>query len=244
MNSFATENTETRQTTPAFMNDIWASHEVDPTMALYLPWVVPPSFIAAWERGTGQTLDPSIKVERTAEYIKKVFKDLGYGDVSDVALQSQFGTGVDGSPVSHGPFKHYRAQVWFRKWNDSSLVASLQSRIRRSGEVRLVHSDPQYWVVKENQFATHREFSLDKQLRKALREVDSLMAKGPEQQQNADEVMTAPVVAGACKPRPRGRPPCGHTWDAEQGAYVRIHKRPPGRPPVGMKWDERQGKYV
>ena len=86
------------------------------------------------------------------------------------------------------------------------------------------------------------EFSLDKQLRRALREVDSL-TKGPEQQQ-ADEVMTAPVVEGAFKTRPRGRPPCGHTWDAEAGAYVRLHKRPPGRPPVGRKWDERQGKYV
>lgn len=242
MNSFATEIAETRQTAPAFLNSIWASHEVDPTMALYMPWVVPPSFISAWERGTGQTLDPAIKVERTAEYIKKVFKDLGYGEVSDVALQSQFGSGTEGNPVSHGPFKHYRAQVWFRKWNDDALVASLQSRIRRDGEVRLVHSDPQFWVVKENQFATHREFSLDKQLRRALREVDSLSTKSPEQQQ-ADEVMTAPVVGGF-KPRPRGRPPCGHTWDAVQGAYVRVHKRPPGRPPVGRNWDERQGKYV
>jgi hypothetical protein len=243
MNSFATENIENRQPAPTYMKNIWSNHEVDPTMALYLPWVVPPSFIAAWERGTGQTLDPSIKVERTAEYIKKVFRDLGYGEVSDVALQSQFGSGTEGNPVSHGPFKHYRAQVWFRKWNDDALVASLQSRIRRDGEVRLVHSDPQYWVVKENQFATHREFSLDKQLRRALREVDSL-TKCPEQQQQADEVMTAPVVEGAFKPRPRGRPPFGHTWDAEAGAYVRLHKRPPGRPPVGRKWDERQGKYV
>lgn len=241
MNGFATENADAHLP-PAFLNNIWASHDVDQTMALYMPWVVPPSFIGAWERGTGQTLDPSIKVERTAEYIKKVFKDLGYGEVSDVALQSQFGSGMDGKPASHGPFKHYRAQVWFKKWNDDSLVSSLQSRIRRHGEVRLIHSDPQYWVVKENEFATHREFSLDKQLRRALREVDSLSMKSPEQ--STDEVMTAPVVEGACKARPRGRPPVGHTWDGEKGAYVRLHKRPPGRPPVGRKWDERQGKYV
>ena len=73
------------------------------------------------------------------EYIKNIFQKLGIADVKHIEFIKRY---LDDD---------YDAYIYMHKWYDGSAVEHLQDKIRDpEREARIVHDDPEYWILKPN----------------------------------------------------------------------------------------------
>jgi hypothetical protein len=73
-------------------------------------------------------------------FIIKVFEEnIRFGKIRSVHMQK-----IPGS-------KHnYTAIIHFESWNETIVTTNFQTRIFKQGFARVVHNDPWYWIVMEN----------------------------------------------------------------------------------------------
>ena len=80
------------------------------------------------------------------EYFKKVFKSLNIGTIKRVDFQPKYSV-YSGGSVGKIAFIHMES------WAENTSVKNLQEKIKdETGdkEARIVHDDPQYWVLRRN----------------------------------------------------------------------------------------------
>ena len=78
----------------------------------------------------------------TGEYIAKVFEKLKIGMVDHVDFVSK---------VDRRGRQYNAAYVHFKHWFDGAIAANFQERVLNpKKEARIVHDDPWYWIVLEN----------------------------------------------------------------------------------------------
>jgi hypothetical protein len=87
------------------------------------------------------------------EYIRNTFKSLNIGDVKRVDFQTKT---TPYSDTSHGKL----AFVHMERWFNNICVHNLQERILdENNEARIVHDDPQYWLLLRNKRPIPENFS-------------------------------------------------------------------------------------
>ena len=75
--------------------------------------------------------------DATVEYITKIFQTLNIGIVNYIYFQDRIDEG--------------KTAIIYLKWNKNIIVENLQYRIKDlHKQARLVHNDPEYWVLLEN----------------------------------------------------------------------------------------------
>lgn len=83
---------------------------------------------------------PRVYANITQKFIIKVFEDkIRFGKIRSVHMQK----------IPHSK-NNYSAIINFESWNETIVTANFQTRIFKQGFARVVHDDPWYWIVMEN----------------------------------------------------------------------------------------------
>ena len=86
-------------------------------------------------------------------YITRVYGNITKGVITDVFEDKiRFGKirSVHMQKIPHSK-KCYSAVIHFESWNETIVTTNFQTRIFKQGFARVVHDDPWYWIVTENQ---------------------------------------------------------------------------------------------
>ena len=84
---------------------------------------------------------PRVYKNVTQSFIVNVFEDkIRFGKIHSVLMKK--------IPLSKN---NYSAVIQFEKWNETVVTTNFQTRIFKQGFARVVHNDPWFWIVTENQ---------------------------------------------------------------------------------------------
>jgi len=86
-------------------------------------------------------------------YITRVYGNITKGFITDVFEDKiRFGKirSVHMQKIPHSK-KCCSAVIQFESWNETIVTTNFQARIFKQGFARVVHDDPWYWIVTENQ---------------------------------------------------------------------------------------------
>jgi hypothetical protein len=83
---------------------------------------------------------PRVYANITQKFIIKVFEEkIRFGKIRSVHMQK----------IPHSK-NNYSAIINFESWNETIVTTNFQTRIFKQGFARVVHDDPWYWIVMEN----------------------------------------------------------------------------------------------
>ena len=84
---------------------------------------------------------PRVYKKVSQSFIVSVFEDkIRFGKIRSVHMVK--------IPLSKN---NYSAVIQFESWNETIVTTNFQTRIFKQGFARVVHDDPWYWIVTENQ---------------------------------------------------------------------------------------------
>ena len=83
---------------------------------------------------------PRVYANITESFIINVFEDkIRFGKVSGVHMEK-----------IHRTKNNYSVVIHFESWNETIVTTNFQTRIFKQGFARVVHDDPWFWIVMEN----------------------------------------------------------------------------------------------
>lgn len=86
------------------------------------------------------------------DYIKKIFHDLNIGEIKDIYF------------VKHTNGKNKNAYIVMEQWYNNIVVEHLQEKIKDENlEARVIHNDPEYWILSQTKSITGQMFDLQHQ---------------------------------------------------------------------------------